>query len=515
MSRHFISTGEIGLGEAKRSKNTRENVVRDEAMPFHILVLSELSGNSEGSAGIAGFQQAKIVELDRDNFEEIFRKFNVSLNLPFCEESIAFREFDDLHPDYIIERVELFDQLNKLERKLRRKTDFAEAAREIRQWKDYQEPLLIKPETTHRDFDPNAEQPEKDSSTLFDEILTRSSSGTNESNTSNDNIESLIKNIVAPFVSEKEDPELEPMLESVRRAKSALLRRVLHSAEFQRLEATWRSLYLLVRRVSTNRKLKIFVANVPKNFLLAATLENGEDEQANIIYQLIRAEGNIPGGVPFALTLADYNFEDSIEDVKLLRCFASAAAEIGGAIVARANLKFAGCENLVLQHDASAWDYRAEPSVNQAWASLRAERFAEHLALAAPRFLIRLPYGMRTSPIESFKFEELEQAQHTHYLWGNGAYLIVILLANLFDENGWSIELNAAQTLSQLPLHAYTNDGEEYIVPCAEAYIDDAIVNKLAETGIISIRSVKNRDEVMIPKFRSISLTGFWRGFWQ
>ena len=41
-----------------------------------------------------------------------------------------------------------------------------------------------------------------------------------------------------------------------------------------------------------------------------------------------------------------------------------------------------------------------------AWRSLRESDDSKYVGLAMPRFLARLPYGAKTSPVEEFEFEE-------------------------------------------------------------------------------------------------------------
>ncbi len=56
------------------------------------------------------------------------------------------------------------------------------------------------------------------------------------------------------------------------------------------------------------------------------------------------------------------------------------------------------------------------------WEELRALPEAAWVALALPRLMLRLPYGRKTDPIESFPFEEIPgAAANEAYLWGNGA----------------------------------------------------------------------------------------------
>ena len=50
------------------------------------------------------------------------------------------------------------------------------------------------------------------------------------------------------------------------------------------------------------------------------------------------------------------------------------------------------------------------------------------LGLALPRFLLRLPYGKDSSPVEEFDFEEMPVgSDHDGNLWGNPAIACVVI----------------------------------------------------------------------------------------
>ena len=60
----------------------------------------------------------------------------------------------------------------------------------------------------------------------------------------------------------------------------------------------------------------------------------------------------------------------------------------------------------------------------------RALPASAYLSLATPRFLLRIPYGKRTDPIDAFAFEEFSrQSGLSGMLWGHPAILTANLLA--------------------------------------------------------------------------------------
>jgi type VI secretion system protein ImpC len=151
-----------------------------------------------------------------------------------------------------------------------------------------------------------------------------------------------------------------------------------------------------------------------------------------------------------------------------------------------------------------------------AWTALRELPEATAVGLVIPRFLLRLPYGKQTDPIESFSFEEMsEEPVHTDYLWGNPAFVCALLLAQSFSESGWELHPDQRANLDRLPLHVYPHDGQSEIKPCAEALMTVNTADRIMESGFMPLASLKGKDEVRVVRFQSIAkpvraLAGRW-----
>ena len=107
------------------------------------------------------------------------------------------------------------------------------------------------------------------------------------------------------------------------------------------------------------------------------------------------------------------SFGPGAADVDLLRQLAAIARAASAPIVAAA-------------------DWRTEDLVE--WDALRRRPDARYVGLAAPRFLLRLPYGGPDGePSDVPRFQELSTAPaHEEYLWGNSAVLDALLHGEAF-----------------------------------------------------------------------------------
>jgi type VI secretion system protein ImpC len=249
------------------------------------------------------------------------------------------------------------------------------------------------------------------------------------------------------------------------------LRAILHHPKFQALEAAWRGLFFLVREVDTDAELKICLLDLTLPELVA---------HADQLRTSLAERG------PWAVLVGNFGFGQSDAEVRALRRIAVLAGALEAPFVAEA---------AVLPED----DAMAGP-----WGELRASGEAEWLGLVMPRFLLRLPYGEATSPIESFGFEEMQGSQHEKYLWGNPAIVCAILLGQGFTSSGW--ELNQIpRRVEGLPLHVYRENGEAVAKPCAEILLSQSDAEDLLEAGVMPLVTVKGQDAAVLMRLQSIA----------
>jgi len=166
------------------------------------------------------------------------------------------------------------------------------------------------------------------------------------------------------------------------------------------------------------------------------------------------------GDLPWSLLLGNYSFTDSIDDVLSLANIGEIAKMAKAPFIAAANEKLAGCESFSKTPDYEDWNHSISEGVNKAWQMLRQSPAASYIGLALPRFLLRLPYGKKSKPIDSFNFEEMtEDNSHENYLWGNAAFLKAECLARNFNDKGWQMQLNEVFQTDNLPVHYFKEDG--------------------------------------------------------
>jgi type VI secretion system protein ImpC len=269
------------------------------------------------------------------------------------------------------------------------------------------------------------------------------------------------------------------------------MRAILHHADFQALEAAWRALDWLVRGLDTGTYLKLYVLDISKSDLA--------DRLRELRRILVDEAAVAPGGEPWALVAADFTFARTEGDIRLLTSLAEVMRAAGAVLLAEAD-----------PNDADS------PAAERLWQTLRNSPEASSVGLALPRFLLRLPYGEKTSTIESFAFEEMPGSPvHHDYLWGNPAFACAFLLGQAFSRDGWDLRPGTHTSITGLPLHVYESDGEQQLKPCAEVLLTEADADSVLEQGFMPVVSIKNQDAVRVIRFQSIAqppapLAGAW-----
>jgi len=493
MSRATISTGNFSLSDEHHKKHNLQS--SNGKSDCHIAILADFSGRNHRQLNdITTIKNRKIIEVDRDNFDEVFAQLDVQCHLPLADEPMCFAELDDMHPDFIYEHVPLFNQFKVLKKKLKNPSTFVSAAEEIYQWHASSikgDPAAVTSNESTVDY----------SGSLLDSVL--SGGGASVSRSQSD-LQALVRDIVTPYVTAKPNPQQKELMQSVDHATSSLLRTIMHHPVFQQLESAWRSLYLLVRRIETNKHLKIFIIDVSEQEIIddAAQAELSEQSQ---LYQLLHDKRSSVGSKPFSMVMVDAIFGEAEAGIHALNTLGETAVAMNASLITGGSPQLAGCENLGLTPDKDDWKFTPKSELYEAWTLLRKTACASHIALVAPRYLTRMPYGKKTSPIDSFSYEELpDEGKHAYYLWSNGAWLVTLLVAQNCALSGAKY-IDQIQEIEKLPLHVFESDGESCVTPCAEINTYDSAASALRDEGLMVVRSILNSDRVVVPELLSIS----------
>ena len=272
--------------------------------------------------------------------------------------------------------------------------------------------------------------------------------------------------------------------------------------------------FLLVRQLETGSQLKLYMIDISKEEL-AADVHSAADLRDTGLYRLLVEQTvQTPGAEPWAVIVGNYRFGPDGQDVEVLSRMARIAHRAGAPFLAEASPRVLGCTSLASTPHPRDWKVPDERA--RAWHELRHQPEANAVGLALPRFLLRLPYGKKTSPTESFDLEEFpESPAHEDYCWGNPAFAVALLLAQSFSDSGWEMHAGSVAEIERLPLHVYGKGGEYESKPCTEVLLTEEAAERIVDAGLIPLISFKGRDAARVARFQSFaeplcSLAGRW-----
>ncbi len=279
---------------------------------------------------------------------------------------------------------------------------------------------------------------------------------------------------------------------------SAQVNEVLHHEDFQKLESSWRGLKFLVDRTNFRRNIKIEVINVSKDELQDDFESVPETLQSGLFKHVYDQEYDQAGGAPFGAIIGNYEFDNTIQDITLLRSLASVSAACHAPFIGAVGAQFFGMQDmdeLALQSDVTPVFEKKE---YVKWNTFRETEDSRYVGLTLPRFLLRAPYGSSSIPTKTFNFEEDASGEtHENYLWGNASYAFAANLTNSFAENGWCVNIRgpkAGGLVADLPVHFYEASGGTQAKIPTEILISDRREYELSELGFIPLAFYKSKD---------------------
>ncbi|MFL6468433.1 MAG: type VI secretion system contractile sheath domain-containing protein [Pyrinomonadaceae bacterium] len=486
------------LDTAVTLESSRTGIV--EEPPFRILVLGDWSADGDKR----DLDDRKPVDIDRDEFDDVLGRLNVRIDLEFEDGTtlpLEFAELDDFHPDAIFRKVPMFSELRDLRKRLNDENTFYSAAREVRERFNIERPRQAEPAVE--------DAPAED---LLGAILSKPSGGAPapKPRTSSD-LGNLISDLVRPHLVSVDENEQSGMLKAVDEATSGLMRKILHHRKFQELEAAWHGLYFLVRRTETSSELKIYILNVSKEELAAELKSAGKLDETVLYRHLVK---DAYDGDPWAVVIGNFAFMPDLDDIATLMRISKVASIANAPFISHMRPDVLGVHSLFEKNNVRDWEVASDSNASKLWAALCDQTDSAYLGMTIPRFLVRLPYGSDTEPLETFNFEEfVDRPVHDEYCWSNTAFIGAQLLAESYSAYGWEMGRALKQDVEGLPTHVYKDGTETVFKPCGEVLLTEDACNKLMNHGLMPLISFKNTDRVKLARFQSIAdtkLKGRW-----
>jgi type VI secretion system ImpC/EvpB family protein/type VI secretion system ImpB/VipA family protein len=420
---------------------------RDEREPMRLLLLGDFSGAPSTERPPLANRQTRRV--DFETLDDVVHWLAPRVQMPTGE--IRFERIDDFHPDQLFARVDLFQTLRHA------RANPTALTNDIGD-------LLGKPAES-------AAPPAPAGAT--------------------GGIEALIRRVVAPYVVKDTESGTRAYLTAVDAAISGEMRALLHAPAFQSLESAWRGVQWLVSSLELGDELQLHLLDVTREELLAdfASAESGPTS-TGLHQAVVDRTRNVPGGHGWSAVVGLFRFGQSDHDIGLLGSLGVIASKAGGPFLADADLA-------LVAGDAPA---------SAAWHRLRRSEAARWIGLAAPRVLVRMPYGKVSNPIEAFAFEEIVgEPGHEQLLWGHASMAAALLIGRAFTARGWEMEPGDEREIDDLPAYTFVRDGERELQPCTERLLTETLISTMLQAGLLPIAGRRNANTAVAVRFQSVA----------
>lgn len=337
---------------------------------------------------------------------------------------------------------------------------------------------------------------------ILDEVLDSTTIDDEQKQLVGSQIDTFIRQILGKQVSFSKSiaTTIQSAISRIDDLLSAQINEILHAEAFQKLEASWRGLKLLIFETETSPMLKVRVLPAAQAELLT-DLRNASEFDQSALYKKIYSKGfDTFNGIPYGALVGDYEFGRHPDDVELLGCISKVAAAAHAPFLAAASPKLFDMRSFTALPEerdlAKIFDETVNPQYVK-WKEFRKSPDSRYVALVAPHILMRLPYGPDSSPVNAFNFRE-DVGTHNKYLWGNAAYGLALRLTTAFAQHGWHMAicgLEGGGQVQGLPVHTFKTDAGTIAMKCpTEVVVTERRAGELIRLGFIPLVVYENTD---------------------
>ena len=344
---------------------------------------------------------------------------------------------------------------------------------------------------------------EQEETGLLDQILTEGRLARDEfqKDRAKDMIGEFVGQVMSGEItmSKNMDATINARIAEIDRIVSAQMNEIMHHADFQKLEGSWRGLHHLVSNTLTSPQMKIRVMSCTKKDLLKDFERALEFDQSSMFKKLYEEEYGTFGGAPFGAVIGDFEFGNHPQDMALLESISQVSAAAHAPFLSAASPDMFGWNEFSEMSEVRDVSKIFDRTEYMKWRSFRESEDSRYVGLTLPHTLGRVPYGAATKPTETFMYEEdVDGTDHSKYLWSNAAYSLGTRLTEAFSMHGWCVAIRGVEgggLVDSLPTHTFETDEGEVAMKCpTEVAITDRREKEFADNGFIPLVHCKNTD---------------------
>ena len=307
---------------------------------------------------------------------------------------------------------------------------------------------------------------------------------------------------------------IDRLLVAIDRVLGAQVDAIIHHRRFQRLEASWRQLHLLVsthgpggrEAASDGAPVLVRVMDVSWRELARDAQRAAEFDQSRLFDFVYSREFDMAGGQPFGLLIGDYevssgiNAEHGTDDPDVLEAVSAVAAAAFAPFICSAAPALLDVEAFAELDRELDMAYLRDMDGNRRWNRLRAQADSRFLGVTCPRVLVRRPY--RANDLgrnDGFPYRESVSPDGSTLLWGLSAWAMAHVVLREFATSGWFADIRGVRPagdasgeggglVDQYPPFTFDTDAHGFAAqPPVEIRLAQSQERMLAEYGLIPL----------------------------
>jgi type VI secretion system protein ImpC len=287
---------------------------------------------------------------------------------------------------------------------------------------------------------------------------------------------------------------------------------ILHTEDFQRMEATWTSIEDLVRNTNFKANIQLSLLDVSKKEAYEDLELNLSDIAGSELFKKIYvAEYDQFGGFPYGGIVGMYEFANTPADILWLKGIGKIASAAHAPFIGNASPKLFGCETMTEVNALRDLEGLFNTPVYSAWNAFRDSEEAVYIGITMPRYMARIPYNEMTNPAEGIHFtEHVRGDDMSNFLWAPASMLHARTLVRSFEQSGWCQHIRGVKgggKVTGLPSYTYNLRGENELRAPTEISMPDFREYELANMGIIPLVHKKGSAEAVFFSAQAMKLS--------
>ncbi|MCW5769333.1 MAG: type VI secretion system contractile sheath large subunit [Phycisphaeraceae bacterium] len=476
----------------------------DGERPLRVLLLGDFGAGKQSAVAI---QPAEI--------DQAIARLGIELEFEWEgeQQNLRVRSIDDFHPDSIAEQLPWMSRLLGLRKRIKDPANTVAALAEAKGLGLLvSDAPLVEPSAPQQ---PDQARTDTGGNDLAALLGRPTSAGSKPAAPQGVDIQSFIQKIVGsgPGRDSGVGAESTHAIRSIDRRLTTMMKAVLRSPRFARVESAWRALHNMVSNAWSEDEIGYEVLSAD-----ASHLEQLLSTDLSMFQSALAGHAAESAG-PVDVILLVEPLRASESDLNTVHALSRLAATVDATLLLSVDAAFVGCPGFAIETDPARWTSPKQQPWWESWNRLKTSPDSSQLAAAIPRWLARRPYGLWSDPIDRFTFEELDAhergnaAGHAAMCWAGGAWLLLRLIVEGWIENGDAMQLGSPCVVGDLPHTSWKDATGSHALPCAECYLAERGLEAISDAGLVPIASMKGRDAVVLGPVQNLA-GGELRGRW-